>query len=425
MPAAGGDDARGATIAAMAGSRRAAFVAVGSELLRTERTDTNSFLAARLLRARGWHLAEKRCVEDDIDAIAAAVRDLAGRAGLIVLSGGLGPTADDVTREGVARALGVGILRYPPLEAALVKRYAALGRSAPEFSLRMADILEGAEILPNPRGTAPGQLISFDGVEVVMLPGVPSEFETIFTTHLLHRWPERAAFVRVLHLAGVYESAVEERVLPLYDRFGRDNVTILASRGKVDLVLDAEGEGARGRLEDMDAAFTAAAGEEFYGRDGETLAGVVLDAVRRRGWRLATAESCTAGMVAARLTDVPGASDVFVGGAVAYSNELKEKLLGVPAALLAEHGAVSRPVAEAMARGALGLGADSSVAVTGVAGPGGGTEAKPVGTVHVAVTTPVRSRSARYRFPGDRAAVREFTTTFALDLLRRTLQEGP
>lgn len=405
-------------------STPAAFIAIGSELLRTQRTDTNSLLAARLLRGRGFRLVEKRCVEDDTAAIAAAVIDLVGRVGLIIVSGGLGPTADDVTREGVAQALGVSIHRYRPLEEALAARYRALGREVPVFALKMADVIEGAEILPNPRGTAPGQLLQAGAATVVLLPGVPVEFETIFSKHLAPRWPVQEGSVRVLRLSGVYESMVEARVAPLYDRFGREHVTILAGRGLVDLVLEAVGEGAAERLREMAEAFAGAAGADLYGVDDTTLAGAVLGELRQRGWRLAVAESCTGGLVGARLTAEAGASDVVVGGVVAYSNGLKAALLGVPAAILEEHGAVSQEAAEAMAQGALRLGAECAVAVTGIAGPGGGSEAKPVGTVHIATATPVGGRHVAFTFPGDRTAVREWGANVALDLLRRTVVEG-
>ena len=404
--------------------RRAAFVAVGSEMLRADRVDTNSLLVSRLLQRCGYALVEKRCVEDEAGAIARAVRELAARTDLVVVSGGLGPTADDVTREGVAQALGVGLLRHDALVKALEARYRRAGRTIPEIALRMADVVEGAEILPNPQGTAPGQLVTLDAAALVLLPGVPRELEEIFTTHLLPRWGCGAAMkVRTLRLSGVYESQVEERVSPLYDRFGREAVTILAGRGVVDLVLMARGDHADAHLAEMDEAFSAVAGDDLFGRDEVTLPAAILALCRERGWRLATAESCTGGLVAAQLTSVAGSSDVFVGSVVAYANELKEQRLGVPRRLLEEHGAVSQETAEAMARGALGLGAEVGLAITGIAGPGGGSEDKPVGTVHVAAFTPVTTRHRRFRFPGDRAFVRECATNYALDLLRRTLQE--
>jgi len=407
-------------------TRAAGFVAVGSELLRAGRPETNSVLVARLLQPCGFRLVEKRCVEDDAAAIASAVDELSARAALVVVSGGLGPTADDVTREGVAAALSRSLVRRPELISSLAERYRSMGREMPEIAARMADVLEGAEVLRNPRGTAPGQLVTAGDTTFVLLPGVPWELEEIFTRHLLPRWRGAAGVVvRTLRLAGVYESAVEQRISHLYDRFGREAVTILAGRGLVDLVLVADGDGAAQRLAEMEDVFRKVVGPDIYGGDDDTLAGVVLEALRRRGRTLAVAESCTGGKIGERLTAVPGSSDVFVGGIVAYSDALKRERLGVPAELLAAHGAVSREVAEAMAHGALALGADCAIAVTGVAGPGGGSDEKPVGTVHLAAATPTRLRHARHRFPGHRELVREFAATFALDLLRRALEEEP
>ena len=383
-------------------------------------------LIARLLRPCGFHMVEKRCVEDDAAAITAAVAEVSARAGLVVVSGGLGPTADDVTREGVAVALSRALVRRPELVEMLAARYRATGREMPEIAARMADVLEGAVVLRNPRGTAPGQLVAAGGTTVVLLPGVPWELEEIFTRHLLPRWQEAAGvIVRTLRLASVYESAVEQRISHLYDRFGREAVTILAGRGLVDLVLIADGSDASRRIAAMEEAFRAVVGADLYGSDDDTLAAVVLEALRRRGRTLAVAESCTGGKVGERLTAVPGSSDVFVGGIVAYSDALKREWLGVPAPLLAAHGAVSREVAEAMAHGALALGADCAIAVTGIAGPSGGSDEKPVGTVHLVVAAPGVMRHVRQRFPGHRELVREFAATFALDLLRRVLGEEP
>ena len=408
----------------MSSPRRAAFVAVGSELLRAQRLDTNSLLAARLGAAGGFAFVEKRAVEDDEAAIARAVGELAARVDLVVVSGGRGPTADDVTREGVAKAFGLRIGRHAALESALEVRYRKSGRAMPAIAARMADVLEGAEVLPNPQGTAPGQALQVGECTVVLLPGVPREFETIFVTHLLPRFAHAShTAVRTLHLAGVYESQVEERVSPLYEKHGRSAVTILAGRGLVDLVLLASGDGADAIVASMDEDFAAAAGDDLFGRDNDTLAAVVLGLLRARGWRLATAESCTGGMVGALLTSVPGSSEVFAGGVIAYSNDLKRSLLGVSGEFLAAHGAVSAEVAAAMAAGALGLGAECAVAVTGIAGPGGGSEAKPTGTVHIAVLTPSARRDFQRRFPGDRALVRELAANVALDQLRRALLE--
>ncbi len=409
----------------MTPSRRAAFLAVGSELLRTDRLDTNSILATRLLAPCGLAFIEKRCVEDDAGAIARAITEMLTRAELVLVSGGLGPTADDVTREAAAQALGLGLARDRRLEEALVERFRRRGRELPAVARRMADVVAGAEVLENPVGTAPGQLLRAGAGTVVLLPGVPPELEQILVTHLLPRWAASAGIVtRTLRLGGVFESQVEERVAPLYERFGRERATILAARGQVYLVLSASGEGGADDLAAMEAAFTAAAGADLYGRDADTLPGVVLGRLQARGWRLATAESCTGGLIGAAITSVPGSSAVYLGGVVSYADDLKRRLLGVPDALLAAHGAVSREAAEAMAAGARALGAECALAVTGVAGPDGGSEEKPVGTVHIAAVTPAGVRHARHRFPGDRAMVREMTVNFALDLLRRALVEA-
>jgi nicotinamide-nucleotide amidase len=409
----------------MAASRQAAFVAVGSELLRAGRLDTNSRLVAELLGECGFVLVEKRCVADDVGAIARAVTELAPRVELIVFSGGLGPTADDVTREGVALALGYGIIRLEALEKALETRFRSSGRKMPPIAARMADIVEGAEVLPNPKGTAPGQLLQSGESTIVLLPGVPRELEEIFRTNLMHRWGSaNRTVVRILHLGGVYESGVEERVSPLYDRFGRENVTILAQRGQVDLVLSAAGEHAAELVAEMEREFSEVVGRDLFGRDQDTLPGVVLALARRLGWRLAVAESCTGGLIGARLTSVAGASEAFVGGLVAYADEVKRSALGVRAETLERHGAVSRETAEEMARGACRLGADCALAVTGIAGPGGGSEQKPVGTVHMAVATPAAVAPFVRCFPGDREMVRALAATFALDFLRRVLEDS-
>ncbi len=397
---------------------RAAFLAVGSELLRTPRLDTNSLFVASQLAACGVEMTEKRCIGDDTQAIANAVSELLSRADLVVVSGGLGPTADDVTREGVAAALGRKLHLDEELLARLQERYRRLGRSMPSIAARMAFLVEGAEVLPNPRGTAPGQWLEVGARAVVLLPGVPEELQTIFALHVLPRIGGKPILVRTLKVAGRFESEVEQRVSHLYHRFGREKVTILAGRGTVELVLYAE---TSSELEAMEHAFTEVLGEDIFGRDDVTLPQVVLDALKSRGWMLATAESCTGGMVGSALTQVPGASEAYLGGVVAYANAVKVRVLGVSEELLATKGAVSREVAEAMALGACALGAQCGLAITGIAGPTGGTAEKPVGTVHVAVATPSQLQHRHFRFGGSRQTVRELAANFALDLLRRVL----
>ncbi|MFN3413162.1 MAG: molybdopterin-binding protein, partial [Thermoanaerobaculum sp.] len=278
---------------------RAAFLAVGSELLRTARLDTNSLFVASKLAACGVEMAEKRCVADDAQAIADAVSELLSRADLVVVSGGLGPTADDVTREGVAAALQRKLHLDQALFALLQDRYRRLDRSMPSIAARMAYLVEGAQVLPNPRGTAPGQWLEVGSKAVVLLPGVPEELETIFTLHVLPRIQGKPILVRTLKVAGRFESEVEQRVSDLYRRFGRERVTILAGRGTVELVLYADGPS---ELEAMEHAFTEVLGADIFGRDEATLPQVVLEALKARGWMLATAESCTGGLVGSALT---------------------------------------------------------------------------------------------------------------------------
>lgn len=413
------------------GRRTAACVAVGSELLGDEKLDRNSLSITRALRRYGVEVTEKRVIGDDVDTIAAAVRDLVERHDLVVLTGGLGPTADDVTRDAVARALDRPIRHSDEVERLVRDRYAAQDREMPLYGPSMARVIDGSRVLPNHRGTAPGMLIEDRGRLLAVLPGPPWEMEEMLERDLLPElvsWnPGSVRLTRTLILGGVFESDVEECVRHLYDRFGRENISILASYGVVKLVLGAEGEeaGARRHLGVMERAFREILDDDVAGVDLTGLPEAVVNDLRRRGQTLATAESCTGGLVSSRLTDIAGASDVFIGGVVSYSNEVKEHQLGVPLETLVDHGAVSEEVARAMASGTRDrLGADWGVGITGIAGPGGGTEDKPVGLVHWAVAGP-RGVWAEHRvFPGDRSVVREWSLNRSLDLLRRRLIEA-
>lgn len=406
--------------------RTAACLAVGSELLGGEKLDRNSLTVTSALARFGIAMSEKRVVGDDVDAVAAAVADLLARHDVVVVTGGLGPTADDVTRDAVAQALHRPISHSDEVEELIRQRYREHGRTLPVHAPEMARVVEGARVLPNHRGTAPGMLFDLDGRLLAVLPGPPWEMEEMLERDLLPEVERRSGGIvrttRTLLLGGVFESDVEERVRPLYERFGREQITILASYGVVRLVLSAEGEQteATRRLDDMELAFRDALGDDLAGVDVGGLAEAVIRQLRRRGETLATAESCTGGLVGARLTDVPGASEVYEGGVISYSNEVKEHQLGVPLATLIDHGAVSEEVAVAMAGGVRSrLGADWGIGITGIAGPGGGTEDKPVGLVHWAVAGPDGVTARRRVFPGDRSVVREWSLNSALDLLRR------
>ncbi|HYX23029.1 MAG TPA: nicotinamide-nucleotide amidohydrolase family protein, partial [Thermoanaerobaculia bacterium] len=312
------------------------------------------------------------------------------------------------------------------------------GWRMPEVNRRQAQVVDGAEVLPNSRGTAPGMRLESNGCTLFLFPGVPTELEGLMETALEPWLAARSGGVAretaVLKIAGLPESVVEERIAPAYEELGREAITILADVGEIRLQVTAEGPEPerRARLQAMVARLAELAGDAVYTtREEDTLESVVGDLLRAAGATLTAAESCTGGLLAQRITSVAGSSDYFLGGAVTYSNELKTKLAGVPAGLIAEHGAVSEPVARAMAEGVRrALKSDWGVGITGVAGPGGGTAEKPVGTVHVAIAGPrdgeVEHR--KLRLPGDRDRVRRFSAQIALEMLRRRLlavTEGP
>ncbi|HPA80381.1 MAG TPA: CinA family nicotinamide mononucleotide deamidase-related protein [Thermoanaerobaculales bacterium] len=412
----------------MAKGRTAACLAVGSELLGNERLDSNSLAVTRTLAGHGFRVVEKRVVGDREAEIAAAISELLGRVDVVVITGGLGPTADDVTREAMAAALGRRLEADPEAEGWIRAVYQARGRAMPEAARRMAEVVHGARILPNRKGVAPGQLIEVGERLLVALPGVPWEMADMLEGELAAELAGRGGgaqrLTRTLVLGGVYESEVDQRCRALYDRFGRDDVTILAGSGVVRLLLVSEGAPAHAerRLGEMEAAFREVLGADVAGIDVASLEHAVLAELESSGMTVAVAESCTGGLLSTRLTDVPGASAVFLGGVVSYSNRAKEELVGVPREVLIEHGAVSEPTARAMASGVRdAFGSDWGIGITGIAGPTGGSVDKPVGLVHWAVAGPDGVTAGHRVFPGDRPAVRSSSASYALDSLRRRL----
>ncbi|MFL6261741.1 MAG: competence/damage-inducible protein A [Thermoanaerobaculia bacterium] len=410
---------------------KAAILAVGSELLGADRLDTNSLKLTALLDRYGAELRRKAVIGDSEEEIAAELRTLLSRVDLILITGGLGPTADDVTREAVAAALERGLHLDQDVLASLERRFQSLGWKMPEVNRRQAWVVDGAEVLPNPRGTAPGMRAESGGCTLFLFPGVPTELEGLMESALEPWLAQRSGGVAretaVLKIAGLPESVVEERIAPAYEEFGREAITILASAGEVRLQATAAGPEPerRARLQAMTDRLSALAGDAVYTtREEDTLESVVGGLLRAAGATLTAAESCTGGLFSQRITTVAGSSDYFLGAAVTYSNELKTRLVGVPAEMIVEHGAVSEPVARAMAEGVRReLGSDWGVGITGIAGPGGGSEEKPVGTVHFAVAGPrdgeVEHRHVR--LPGDRNRVRRFATQILLEMLRRRL----
>lgn len=409
---------------------RAACLAIGSELLGSHKLDKNSLEITAALARFGYDVVEKRVVGDDVQSVAGAVKELLDHCEVVAVTGGLGPTADDVTREGVARALGRRLAPDQEIERWLRDRYQQVGRTMPELCRSMARVVEGSKVLLNERGAAPGILVHEGERILAVFPGVPWEMRDMLNESLIPEIERRAAGrrreSRTLLLGGVLESEVEGRIRHLYDRFGRHDITILASFGVLRLVLSARGaaDEVAGRLDEMEHAFRDLLVDDVAGVDVAGLADVVVAGLVDRGMTVATAESCTGGLVGAAVTDVAGASQAYVGGIVSYSNEVKESVVGVPLTVLVEYGAVSEPVARAMAEGVRRrLASDWGIGVTGIAGPSGGTAEKPVGLVHWAVAGPSGARAEHRVFSGDRDVVRTWSMNAALDLLRRSLRD--
>jgi len=412
----------------MGDKRTAACLAVGSELLGDHRLDSNSLTVTHALTRHGIAVEEKRVAGDSVERVADAIRELFGRHDLVVVTGGLGPTADDVTRDAVAQAFGREIVLDAEVEGWIRARYADLGRDMPEICTTMARVVAGSQPLRNDRGSAPGILLEENGRVLAVFPGVPWEMEEMLERDLVPEiaaWnPGLAKISRTLLLGGVVESDTEAKIRHLYGEFGREDITILASYGVLRLVLSAVGDEptAEKRLDAMEAAFREVLDDDVAAVDVDDLAEVVLDGLKRRRETLAVAESCTGGLLSAHLTDVPGASEVFLGGVVSYSNEAKEHFIDVPHETLVEHGAVSEEVARAMAEGVRArFGSDWGAGITGIAGPTGGTEEKPVGLVHWAVAGPDGVSAKHHVFLGDRSIVRVWSLNATLDLLRRRL----
>jgi len=408
---------------------RAELLAVGSELLGTLRVDTNSvWLTGRLLEI-GIEVAARSTVADDAALLESALRTALSRADFVIATGGLGPTADDLTREAAAAALGRRLVRDPAILDTLRARFARFGRVMSPTNEQQADVIEGARVLPNPRGTAPGQRVETDGRLLVLLPGPPGEMKPLFEDEVLPELRGRAGGrvirTRVLRIAGMGESDVEQIVAPLYRRFDNPRTTILGAAGQVELHLVAEGatgEEAEARAEELARGLRELLPGRIFSEDGRELPQVVAELLKERALTLAIAESCTGGLLSARLTDVPGASAFLERCLVTYSNRAKEEELGIPPELIERVGAVSEEVAAAMASGvrrragtALGIG------ITGIAGPEGGRPEKPVGLVYVALDGAGAPRVRRRIFPGDRERVRHQATQVALEMLRRRL----
>jgi len=415
--------------------RTAEIIAVGSELLTPFRADTNSLTLTTRLNDLGIEVIGKSIAGDDVARLVTLVRESLGRADLLVLTGGLGPTEDDVTRDAVARALDLALAEDVTILQAIEARFARRGMPMPAINRRQAMVPHGAVVLANPAGTAPGLWIDVGDKAVALLPGPPRELRAILDGDLAPRLVDRAGgrrlLRRVVKTIGRPESVVDEIAAPIYMPWLRAAIpiqtTILAAAGQIELHLSASGDDVTAIDRQLDAgveSLCAALGDIVYSTDGRALEEVVGDVLKsRRAW-IAVAESCTGGGILVRLTDIAGSSAYVRGGVVAYDNAVKIEQLGVAESILAANGAVSQPVAIAMADGVRArLGADVGVSVTGIAGPGGGSAEKPVGTVVVALSMAGSVSSARtFRFLGDRTMIRTQATLAALDMVRRALR---
>jgi len=410
----------------------AEIIAIGSEMLTPQRVDTNSLVVTEHLNLLGVEVVVKQVIGDDRARLTNAVRVAVERSDIVILIGGLGPTEDDVTREAVASALGVKLLLSLEQESILISRFRQINRPMARNNIRQAYLLEGAEAMANPQGTAPGQFLSTHRGALALLPGPPRELKPMVMNELIPRLrpvlPPQVIRVRNFRITGIGESDLDTLIAPVYTKYHNPVTTVLSSPGDLFVSLRARsgtGEEAELLLREVGNPIAQLLGDRIYSeKANEPLEAVVGCMLRKQHARVATAESCTGGLVAARLTEQSGSSDFFVGGFVTYTDAQKRDILGVPKELLAKYSAVSEPVAAAMAEGARQRsGSTYALSTTGYAGPDGGTEFDPVGTVYLGIAGPSGTRVVRVRYGGDRNRTRTLATQGALDLLRKALMK--
>jgi nicotinamide-nucleotide amidase len=409
---------------------KACIIAVGSELLTPFRIDTNSLAITERLNAVGYDIRMKAVLGDDVDELAKILTASWGVVDLIVTTGGLGPTADDITRDAISKALALPLDFHEPIAERLRARFAERGLTMPEINKRQAMVPHGATVLENRNGSAPGLWFERDGTALLVLPGPPREMipmlEVVIADRLAARSHGAGLFRRVLRITGRTESDVDARAAPIYSRWLERPMpiatTILAVSGQIELHLTvsaADRSAADAALEAAVGELQGELGSAVYSVDGRPLEAVVGDLLRQAHWTIAAAESCTGGLLMSRLTDVPGSSDYVDRGVVCYSDRAKVELLNIPAALISQHGAVSEPVARAMAEGIRAVAAsDVGIGITGIAGPGGGSAEKPVGTVAIAVATRDDVRVRTFRFFGGRELVKFQSALAAMNMVR-------
>ena len=408
----------------------AEIIAIGSELLTSNRTDTNSLWLTDKLNRVGIDVKLKTVVGDDDARLEETIKDAVKRSRVVLTTGGLGPTEDDITRKVVARALGKRLSLDEKVLEEIRERFRSFGvANMPERNSRQAMVISGAQVLPNPNGSAPGLFLEHEGCAIALMPGPPREMKPMFENHVQERLAKLAGGVRfatrVLRVAGLGESAVDEKIAPIYTKYENPQTTILFNSSEIEIHLRAHGRteaDAEALLDDLALKIEQELGNSAFSFRGETMEEVVGRRLAMTGFTLAVAESCTGGLIAQRLTSVPGSSKYFTEGVVTYSNEAKVRLLGVDKKMILEFGAVSQQVARDMARGVRHRAkTDFGLAVTGIAGPDGGTAEKPVGLVFIALADDAHTEHKRLMIPGDRELVRWRASQAALDMLRRRL----
>ena len=416
---------------------KACILAIGSEMLTPFRIDTNSLFITDRLNTIGYDVRLKAVVADDVGELARVIEGALAWADLIVITGGLGPTEDDMTRDAVARVLGIPLDVDETIVERIRERFARRGMTMPEINRRQAMVPRGADVLPNPNGTAPGLWLEPGTVALVLLPGPPREMkpmlEAVIADRLAPKSKGSGLFRRVLKITGRAESEVDAQASPVYGPWATHAIpistTILAVLGQIELHLTAQAPDKAAAAAALDHAvmeLQQALGPAVYSIDGRGLEHVVGDLLREHKMTIALAESCTGGLLASRLTDVPGSSDYVDRGVVCYSNRSKTDLAGVPVVLINEHGAVSEPVARAMAEGIrTRAGTNIGIGITGIAGPGGGTPEKPVGTVSLAVATDDEVRVRTFQFIGSREMVKFQAAQSALNMTRLMVLRQP
>jgi len=406
----------------------AEIIAVGTELLGVQRLDTNSLFLTDQLNALGVEVRRKMIVGDDRDLLTASIREALHRVEIVILTGGLGPTEDDLTRDAVASATGRKLIFRDDLRDAIAGRFQRMNRKMAEINLRQAYAVEGAEALPNPNGTAAGQWLELDTRVIVMLPGPPHEMKAMFldqcVPRLTERLPASVIRTRFYRVAGMGESDLDALIAPVYTKYTNPVTTILAAPSDIQIHLRARcetAEEAEALLAEVGPPIEALLGDRIYSRNGDSLEAVIGHLLTERNATVSVAESCTGGLLGQRITSVAGSSKYFVGGFLVYTDSIKEQLLGLDPKLIAAHTSVSEEAACAMAEAArVRTGSTYAVSATGEAGPESASGA-PVGTVFIAISGPKPTEARRLQLPGDRARVRIFAAQAALDFLRRQL----